>query len=63
MIERVAYCRKPDEPEWDEIILTECEDRIPAATAWAEAQGYIVRVAEYDLSKPPAFMCERAFTR
>lgn len=52
---RIAWCRKPDEPASKEQLLTECEDRIPAAVKWAEAQGYVVRIAEIDLTVPPDF--------
>jgi len=52
---KIAFAHKRDEPSWTEILLTEVEDRIPAATQWAEANGYVVRVAEIDLTQPPKF--------
>jgi hypothetical protein len=54
-IMKVAFCTKIGEPEWTEELLTEVEDRIPAATKWAEERGYNVRVAEIDLSVAPDF--------
>ena len=55
MVMKVAFAHKNNEPEYTEILLTEVEERIPAATEWAEANGYIVRIADVDLSTPPAF--------
>ena len=52
---KVAWARKKGEPESTEVLLTEHEDRIPAATKWAEANGYVVRVAEIDMTEPPDF--------
>ena len=53
--ERVAYARKVGEPDYTEVILTTDEAKIPEATKWAEANGYVVRVAVYDLDEPPKF--------
>lgn len=52
---KVAFARKIDEEPWQEVLLTEHEDRIEAATAWAKANGYVVRVVDIDLSKAPEF--------
>ena len=52
---KVAFCRKQGAPDYTEELLTEVEERIPAASKWAESQGYIVRVAEIDLDTPPKF--------
>jgi len=52
---KILFGHKAGEPEYTETLITEVEERIPAATEWAEAQGYIVRVAEIDLDTPPVF--------
>ena len=52
---RVLFGRKVGAPDYTEALITEVEERIPDATAWATANGYVVRVAEIDLSKPPVF--------
>ena len=52
---KIAFAHKVGEPDYTEILLTEVEERIPEATAWAKANGYVVRVAEIDLSTPPVF--------
>ena len=52
---KVAFARKEGHEDWEEILLTEVQDRIPAATAWAQANGYIVRIAEIDLDARPDF--------
>ena len=52
---KVAFARKVGEPEYNEVLLTEAEDRIPAATKWAEENGYTVRIAEIDMNTPPKF--------
>jgi hypothetical protein len=52
---KILFGHKAGEPEWTEELITEVEERIPAATKWAESQGYVVRVAEVDLSVPPQF--------
>jgi hypothetical protein len=52
---KIAWATKIGAPDYTEKLLTEVEDRIPAATAWAKANGYTVRVADVDLSTPPDF--------
>jgi len=49
---KIAYCRKPDEPEYMEQLLTEVEARIPMAAEWAKRNGMIVRIAEYNGERP-----------
>lgn len=52
---KVAWATKIGAEEWEEILLTEVEERIPAATEWAKANGYTVRIAEIDLTVRPDF--------
>ena len=52
---KVAFARKVGAPDYTEVLLTEVEDRIPAATAWAKENGYVVRIAEIDLDVAPDF--------
>jgi hypothetical protein len=52
---KVAFAHKANEPEYTEVLLTEVEERIPAATEWAKANGYVVRIAEINLDTPPTF--------
>lgn len=49
---RVLFGHKANEPEYTEVLITEVEDRIEAATEWAKANGYVVRVAEIPDGKP-----------
>ncbi len=53
---KVLFGHKANEPEYTEVLITEVEERIPAATEWAQANGYVVRIADIDLSKPPNFI-------
>ena len=50
---KVLFGHKVDEPDYTEALITEVEERIPNATEWAEANGYVVRVAEIDLDERP----------
>ena len=50
---RVAFCTKLGAEEWTEELLTDQEEQIPAATKWAEANGYKVRVANINLGAAP----------
>lgn len=52
---QVAYYRRPDEPQYMEQLLTDKQDQVKPSVKWATSQGYVVRVAEIDLSTPPDF--------
>lgn len=53
--ETVAWCTKTGAPDWTEELLTDDEKQIPAAKAWAEANGYTVRISTIDLATSPDF--------
>lgn len=45
---KVLYATKIGEPEYMEQLITEVEDRIPAASAWAQQNGFDrLRIATY----------------
>lgn len=51
---KVLWATKKGAPDSDEQIITEREERIKEASAWATANGYDrLRVATIDLSAPP----------
>lgn len=53
---KVLWAVKIGAPDWAEDVITEHEDQIEAASAWAKANGYDrLRVAEVDLGSPPEF--------
>lgn len=53
---RVAWCRKPTDPDWQETLLTDKPEQIEAAVKWAKSRGYIVRIAEWDDDSKPDFV-------
>ena len=45
---KVLYATKIGDEDWQEQIITEVAERIPAAKKWAEANGFDrLRVADY----------------
>lgn len=57
---KVLFGRKIDEPDYTEALITEVEERIPEAEAWAADNGYVTRVAEIDIDEPPDLERERS---
>ena len=56
MTERRLYAVKIGAPDWAEELITEVEDRIPAAREWAEANGYDrFRIATFTWGEMPDF--------
>jgi hypothetical protein len=54
--ETILYATRKGNESWQEEIITTDEKRIPAARAWAEANGFDrIRVARIDLRVPPNF--------
>lgn len=52
-IVKILWGTKIGDPDWEEELITECEERIPAATEWAKQNGFDrLRVAEMDDSPP-----------
>jgi hypothetical protein len=53
---RVLFAVRKGEPDWAEVLVTEVAERIPAARAWAEANGFDrLREVEIDDNTPPDF--------
>jgi hypothetical protein len=53
---KVLFATLKGDEDWMEQLITECEDRIPSATAWATANGFDrIRVASIDMKSKPDF--------
>lgn len=53
---KILWGVRVGDEDWQEQLITEDESKIPAAMAWARANGFDrLRVAVVDLSKPPDF--------
>ena len=53
---KILWATHKDKPVYAEVLITEVEERIPEASKWAIANGYInLRVADIDLSVKPDF--------
>jgi hypothetical protein len=51
----VLWCRKPSDPPHEEQLLTDRQDQLDKAKAWAESRGLIVREAKINMETPPDF--------
>ena len=55
-IESVVWATRNGDPEWKEQLITDNQEHIQAATAWANTNGfYNVRVSRIDLMRKPDF--------
>jgi len=55
-IESVVWATRSGDPEWKEQLITDNQEHIQAATAWAKTNGfYNVRVSRIDLTRKPDF--------
>ena len=53
---KTLWAVKKGDADWQEELITEVAERIPAAKEWAKANGFDrLRVAEIDLTTPPDF--------
>jgi hypothetical protein len=53
---KILFAVKIGAEDWEEQLITEVEDKIPAASTWAIANGFDrLRVAEIDLTEKPDF--------
>jgi hypothetical protein len=56
MSTKILFGTKVGDPDYMEQLITEVEERIPAAKRWALANGFDrLRVADIDLSTAPDF--------
>lgn len=56
MATRALFAVRQGEPDWAEQLITEVAERIPAARAWALANGFDrLREIEVDDTTPPDF--------
>lgn len=57
---RVLFAVRVGNEDWQEELITECEERIPAAKEWAKTHGFDrFRVAEIDDKAPDFAKCVR----
>ncbi len=53
---KVLFAVRQGNEDWQEELITEIEERIPAAREWAQANGFDrLRIAEIDLDQRPDF--------
>ena len=53
---KILFAVKIGDEDWQEQLITDAEDRIPAASEWARANGFDrLRVADID-DTPPDFI-------
>ena len=53
---KILFAVRVGSEDWEEELITEVEDRIPAASEWAKANGFDrLRIASIDLDVPPDF--------
>ena len=53
---KILWAVRDGNEDWEEELITEVEDRIPAAVKWAKANGFDrLRIATVDLSVKPDF--------
>jgi hypothetical protein len=52
---KVLFCTKKGQPAHTEQLLSDKPDQYEKAIIWAENNGYIVRIANIDLTKKPDF--------
>lgn len=53
---KILFGTRRENEDWQEELITEVEASIPAAKAWAEANGFDrLRIADIDNSTPPDF--------
>jgi hypothetical protein len=53
---KVLFAVRIGNEDWQEELITEVEEQIGPAKAWAEANGFDrFRIADIDMSKPPDF--------
>lgn len=53
VITRCLWATKKGAPDWQEQLITEVAERIPAASEWAKANGFDrLRVSDFDGSAP-----------
>jgi hypothetical protein len=54
---KVLFATCKGDEDWQEQLITEREDRIPAASAWATANGFDrLRISVIDMDKKPDFI-------
>lgn len=53
---KVLFATRVNQPDWEEQLITEYEERIPAAIEWAKNNGFDrIRIAVLDMSIKPDF--------
>lgn len=53
---KILFAVRIGDEDWQEQLITEVPERIPAAAEWARANGFDrLRIAEIDLSQKPDF--------